>query len=114
MRDKFRIFFLIIFLFAYHSPIYSLDIEVRGSGGKLKGNKSFERLNKITKFKSTHNKIKNKTILSTNIKNEEIFLRGLVIARKNVYKQASHSVVLIDNFKKEGAEFKWNGYGSGS
>ena len=45
---------------------------------------------------------------------KKIFLRGLVIARKNVYKKASHSVVLIDNFKKEGTEFKWNGYGSGS
>ena len=114
MREKFRIFFLIIFLFAYQFPVFSLDIEVRGSGGKLKGNKSFERLNKITKFKSTHNKIKNKTILSANIKNEENFLRGLVIARKNVYKKASHSVVLIDNFRKEGTEFEWNGYGSGS
>ena len=109
-----KILSILLLILFNQSISYSSDIEVRGSGGKLKGNKSFERLNKITKFKSTHNKIKNKTILSANIKNEENFLRGLVIARKNVYKKASNSVVLIDNFRKEGTEFEWNGYGSGS
>ena len=109
-----KILSILLLILFNQSISYSSDIEVRGSGGKLKGNKSFERLNKITKFKSTHNKIKNKTILSANIKNEENFLRGLVIARKNVYKKVSHSVVLIDNFRKEGTEFEWNGYGSGS
>ena len=112
MNSKLVFFTIIIFLKI--SLSFSFEIETRGLNGKLKGNKSFERLNKITKFKSTHNKIKNKTILSANIKNEENFLRGLVIARKNVYKKASHSVVLIDNFRKEGTEFEWNGYGSGS
>ena len=114
MSQKIKIFFFIIFVFIYFFPAYSLDIEVRGAGGKLKGNKSFERLNKITKFKSNHNKIKDKSILSASIKNEENFLRGLVVTRKNVYKKVSNSVVLIDNFKKKGTEYEWKGYGSGS
>ena len=114
MIKKIGLIFIFIFLLFSYSLAFGSNIEVRGSGGKLKGNKSFENLNKITKLKKSYNKIKNKTTLSANIKNEENFLRGLVIARKNVYKKASHSVVLIDNFKKEGTEFKWNGYGSGS
>ena len=114
MRNKLSLFIFLIFLLFHHTLTHSTDIEVRGSSGKLIGNKSFEILNKITKFKKTHDQIKNKINLSKNVKDEEKFLRGLVIARKNVYKHASQSVVLIDNYKKEGSEYKWNGYGSGS
>ena len=42
------------------------------------------------------------------------FFKRIGHCRKMYTKKASHSVVLIDNFKKEGTEFKWNGYGSGS
>ena len=68
-----KIRFILIFLLFSYSLAFGSNIEVRGSGGKLKLNKSFENLNKITKLKKSYNKIKNKNILSANIKNEEIF-----------------------------------------
>ena len=109
-----RFFCLFLIILFNQSISYSSEIEIRGAGGKLKGNKSFERLNKITKFKNSHNKKKIKMVFSKNLENEENFLRGLVITRKSVYKKTSNSVVFVENYKKKNDKFEWNGFGSGS
>ena len=77
MIKKIRLIFILIFLLFSYSLAYGNNIEIRGSGGKLKGNKSFENLNKITKLKKSYNKIKNKTTLSDSLKNEENFFKRI-------------------------------------
>ena len=96
-----KILSILLLILFNQSISYSSDIEVRGSGGKLKGNKSFERLNKITKFKSTHNKIKNKTLIYLQIINK-LFICNFIhkIIYKIKHSKSTFHLIKLTNTKK--------------